>query len=379
MQKYASEKVTYTDCDTGAEVTRLTGWRANSNHLYFTNNSFYNGGRSIIFESDRGNAVNLFSLDLVSGEIEQMTDLPPQPYPKDYNLHEAFVDSVNAVCCFFAGETLYNLNIKTKTCTPIYRLPQGYFHHISSITADGKYVLTSIYEDTTPRTNGDRTLKTIMESKPLSRVLRIPVGGGVPEVVWEEQTFVAHVNASPVDPDLYTFCHEGPWSQVDHRLWLGRISTGEVMKLHPCEEKENIGHEYWYANGQWIGYHGSKNGKKQLGRISTDGKTDLAYAFPFHTGHIYSQNEHLIVGDGTAAGKYIRLWRLTEEGYEQPRALCAHNCSFKRQRAHVHPAMTPDGKSVLYTSDETGYEQVYLVRLPENITDLPMLDTLSDN
>ena len=43
----------------------------------------------------------------------------------------------------------------------------------------------------------------------------------------------------------------------------------------------------------------------------------------------------------------------------------------------MHPAITPDGKSVLYTSDESGYEQVYLVRIPDNIETLPMLDTLS--
>ena len=37
----------------------------------------------------------------------------------------------------------------------------------------------------------------------------------------------------------------------------------------------------------------------------------------------------------------------------------------------------PDGKQVLYTSDESGYEQIYLVRLPEDLTTLPMLETLS--
>jgi hypothetical protein len=40
MKKYSPEKFTYREADTGAEVTRLTSWRTNSNHLYFTNNSF---------------------------------------------------------------------------------------------------------------------------------------------------------------------------------------------------------------------------------------------------------------------------------------------------------------------------------------------------
>jgi hypothetical protein len=39
--------------------------------------------------------------------------------------------------------------------------------------------------------------------------------------------------------------------------------------------------------------------------------------------------------------------------------------------------MTPDGKSVLYTSDETGYEQLYLVKLPEDLSVLPTLESLA--
>ena len=43
-----SEKYTYTDKDTGAEITRITSYRSNSNHLYFTNNSFYDNGKRIL-------------------------------------------------------------------------------------------------------------------------------------------------------------------------------------------------------------------------------------------------------------------------------------------------------------------------------------------
>ena len=62
MQHYTSEKMQYLDQHTGAEVTRLISYRAHSNHLYFTNNSFYNNGRCMVFESDRGNALNYFSM-----------------------------------------------------------------------------------------------------------------------------------------------------------------------------------------------------------------------------------------------------------------------------------------------------------------------------
>ena len=84
------------------------------------------------------------------------------------------------------------------------------------------------------------------------------------------------------------------------------------------------------------------------------------------------------MGDGDRIGRYLRVWKLGNNGYEQPRALCKHNCSFKMQTSHVHPRITPDGKSILYTSDESGYNQLYLVKIPENVDDLPLLSTLSE-
>ena len=215
-----------------------------------------------------------------------------------------------------------------------------------------------------------------MESDPVSRILQIPIGGGPEKLVFEDRNFIAHVNVSPTDNTKLTFCHEGPWDMVDHRLWYADLNTGRVGKLHECQPGERIGHEYWYADGKRIGYHGSKDGVPIMGAINIDGTCDRNYPFPYETGHIFSLDERLIVGDGSGAGRFLRLWELKENGYAAPRALCAHNCTFRRQRAHVHPRMTPDGKAVLYTSDESGYEQLYLVKLPEDLSVLPTLESL---
>lgn len=376
MVQYPSEKFAYKDAMTGAEVTRLTGVRAHSNHLYFTNNCFYDNGSKIVFESDRGNALNFYSLDLISGEIEQLTDLFQPPYPREFPLHEAFVDNTQENFCFFYDNILYRLSLVDRSMVPIYRIPEGFFHHVISISADGENVYTSITKYPLDRSNGDLPLIDVLAKNPLSQILRIPINGGKETVIHEEEKFLAHVNISPTDNSVLTFCHEGPWSLVDHRLWFANVDTKQVGKLHPCEKDEVIGHEYWYADGKRIGYHGRKNGIYQLGVINADGTNDRVFEFPFETGHIFSQDENLIVGDGSYDGRFLRLWQLQDDKYDMPRALCTHNCSFKRQRAHVHPRITPDGKSVLYTSDESGYEQLYLVRIPDDITALPYLDSL---
>ncbi len=389
MKIYESEKYTYTDKATGATVTRLTGAYSNSNHLYFTNNCFYDEGRSIVFASERDGTGNLYSLELESGIIEQLTDLPKMPYPGANSLHLTFVHSETAVAVFWNGRSLYALDLKTKELREIYRLPEGFVKHIVSIGADGKYAYTSKIEDVSAR-RSENTLQGTFDCHPYSEILKIAIDGSGAEVVYSENNFIAHVNASPTDPDRLTFCHEGFWEQVDHRLWALDLKTGEAKKIHPCKAGEAIGHEYWFADGKRLGYHGltdcvrtgptdeELNGTAQLGAVNFDGTEDRSYDFPFNMGHIFSLDENLIVGDGDRRGKYLRLWELGEDGYKQPRALCLHSSSFKNQLSHVHPRITPDGKAVLYTSDSSGYNQLYLVKIPEDISSLPLLSTLSD-
>lgn len=389
MKRYKSEKSTYFDKQTGARVTRLTGAFSNSSHLYFTNNCFYDSGRKIVFSSDRSGTPNLYSLELMSGDIEQLTDLPEKPYPGSNALQLTFVHSEGAKAVFWDEKILYCLDLITHEQKEIYRMPEGFVKHIVSIGAEGKYAYTSKIEDVRERRK-EETLQGTFDCHPYSEILKIALDGSGVSVVYSENNFIAHVNASPTDPDKLTFCHEGFWEQVDHRLWALDLKTGEARRLHVCGEREAIGHEYWFADGNRIGYHGLTNcnrvgptdeqllGTPKLGAVNFDGSNDRSYDFPYNMGHIFSMSESLIVGDGDRRGKYLRLWELGEDGYKEPRALCLHRSSFKNQLTHVHPRITPDGKGVLYTSDESGYNQLYLVEIPEDISTLPLLKTVSD-
>lgn len=371
-----SEKYNYKDSVTGVEITRLTSYRANSNHLYFTNNCFFDNGRRIVFASERFNAHNLFVMDLESGEIEQITDLPVPENLERYELHMSFVDNVNSVCVCFVGKDLLRIDLKSGEASAIYRIPDGFLNHIVSISADGRYAYTSIYENSPEKRRGN-TLSDFHDSHPLSKIERIALDGSGSETVFSDYNFIAHVNASPTDPMKLTFCHEGSWSVVDHRLWTLDLSSGKVDKLHVCKANECVGHEYWFSSGDRIGFHGHRNGKPMLGAVNFDGTNDVCFDFPFQTGHIFSFDESLIIGDGNRDSAYLRVWTMGEDGYDQPRVLCAHGSTFKNQDAHPHPRLTPDGKKVLYTSDISGNNQIYLASLPERVADLPYLSQIN--
>ncbi|MBI4978539.1 MAG: PD40 domain-containing protein [Spirochaetes bacterium] len=379
---YPSECVKEIDRDTGVTVWRLTSYRGNSNHLYFTNNCFYDRNTKIVFAGDRDDRSNYFSLDLKTFVITQLTDLPRMPYPYDYKLLEAYVDSVRNCCYYFAGQDLFRLDLMTLQTQVIYTMPAGFIHHIVSCAENGTYVYTSIYEDMSSRfavdtQHGYVGFADIAKAKPVSRIMKINADGSGAACIHEETCWIAHVNVNPKNENELTFCHEGPWNLIDHRVWGMDTVSGRIWKIRECGKGDVIGHEYWYSDGVHLGYHGHGSGGRVMGRVRFDNTSDEPVSFPFNTGHIFSLNRDLIVGDGDRDGTYLRLWKWNGAAYEEPRALCIHASSWKSQNSHAHPRFSPDGKNVLFTSDRTGYDQVYLAEVPEDISVLPLLKTLS--
>ncbi len=69
------------------------------------------------------------------------------------------------------------------------------------------------------------------EAKPLSRIIKVAVNDSGGETIFEERYWIGHVNTSPTQNDLLTFCHEGPWDWVDNRIWSMNVVSGEVWKI----------------------------------------------------------------------------------------------------------------------------------------------------
>jgi oligogalacturonide lyase len=257
-------------------------------------------------------------------------------------------------------------------------MPYNFDVSMINVTADGNYVCASISEDMSGRfpvdlLRGYVGFRETWEAKPLSRILRVAVNGSGADVVWEEEYWVGHVNTSPTQPHLLTFCHEGPWHLVDNRIWGLDMDTGRAWQIRPREEpEERVGHEYWHADGIHLSYHGQKtNGDKFFGKVRYDNTERQEYAFPHTTGHIHSNDFNLIVGDG---GKVVRLWQWNGNGFDGPKALCQHRSSMHIQQTHVHPRFSPDGSYVVFTSDVSGYGNVYRVEVP----DFTMLPDVQD-
>ncbi|MCA9893018.1 MAG: PD40 domain-containing protein [Anaerolineae bacterium] len=387
---YHDDTFTYHDPYSGRQVIRLTDYTGHSNHLYFTDPCWFNEGRSFVFTSDRDGHSNLFRYDLDDYKITQLTELQGRSIENervfDHRPAGAY-SAVNHRHYYWWQNGLYELDVDTCEERLVYQAPSDKVLGIHGITsADGRYVCNMVRD----RVDGD-TPATIdypyshfphlYPSKPLTQVIRVEISTGEMQVVHEDHRFMTHVNLSPTMPDILTFCHEGPWHQVEQRIWGLNIQTGATWKIRPQDDDNfAIGHEYWFDDGEHIGYHGRpRDGKGDhvFGYVRWDNSEKVEVRFPFHSFHFASNGHQMIVGDGTRVFShpdepFIQLFKWDGERYIGPRVLTMHRSTFNGQHAHCHPRFTPDDKQVLYTSDLTGYSNMYLVEVGD-FEDLPLL------
>ncbi|HID10850.1 MAG TPA: oligogalacturonide lyase [Candidatus Latescibacteria bacterium] len=362
--EFPAEWRTFNDRETGAMVRQLTDYKGHSHHFYFTNSGWYEGGRKLLFGSDRENCTNLFSLNIEDGAILQVTDLPPGT---EVGFLSASINPLRPECYYWAGRTLWAVDLKTLKERPLYERSEGFRGSITSVTADGRYVCTGTWQEVVPTelNQGYVGFRETWKARPLSRVLKVPVEGGEAEVVHEERYWIGHVNTSPTRPELLTFCHEGPWDLVDQRIWGLNLETREVWPIRPTRPGERVGHEFWLSDGERVGYHGTTPEGPIFGVIRWDGTGVVEFTIPPGSTHLHCRDLDLIVGDGSSRDPYLLLWRFREGRLEGPRRLVWHRSSFHIQQTHVHPRFTEDAKGVVYTSDHRGYGNVYLVEVPD--------------
>ena len=384
----------YTDPHSGRKITRLTDYLGHSNHFYFTDPCWLNGGRSFVFTSQRKNSGDLYRYDLDDHRITQLTDLKSPGRPG------GFVSEARGAVYFYRpdgsvnpnhGRTIMEVELDSAKERIVCQIDEAMIAvGRPNVTADGRYISAKIeermpwHDDPVLVFEGAlaalRLIYKDMKKDTVRQILRIDPESGASDLVLEMNQSINHVNASPKLANILTYCHEGPWDSIDQRIWGLDIETGKTWKIREQHCDYSLGHEYWFADGERIGYHGrprDKSDQHVFGYIRWDNSDRTEVAFPFHSTHFHSLDEQMMVGDGTNAfvenaQPYILLFRRQGDKYIGPKILAYHRSTFNGQYAHCHPRFTPDGKYVLYTSDITSYSNLYLVEVGD-FEDLPDL------
>jgi oligogalacturonide lyase len=360
--------------DTGVTVRRVTDSRAHDHHAYFTELGWWDDGRRLLFGSDRTGSPNLFSVHLETGVITQCSDFQ---WAGAWNVREEYSFPFQTICTnpdrpevyVWWGDELIAIHLESLTTRSIYEKASDENGADITVTADGGTVVTSIHEQS------EQSIADLFAARPRSRIVSLPVDGGTPRVLHEEDHWISHLNASPTRPDVLLFCHEGPWSSVDQRMWGLDRETEAVWKIRPQTPEEAIGHEYWLQDGETIGYEGTVGEDHVFGFTSWDNSDRVEAPSSIGSNHFHSNTRDRIVGDGNPPDRPdILLWGWDGDTVTDPRRLVTHGGSAHVQGIHVHPRFSPDGETVCYTSDTLGYGNVYLADVPEDTGTLPTVD-----
>ena len=382
-RNFPAEDETYTDPATGATVRRLTGYPDTDDyHLYFTEDGWYDDGRRLLFRSDRAGDRQLFSIDLESGLITQVTDVA------DFRGGTS-IDHDASAAYVRVGEAVVRLDLDRFVFTDVlYESPEGYNLGDMDVNADGSALYLAVGEDVdVPR--DDDWFDAMVEAKPHTQILRVPIDGGEPEVLQETERWASsHVNASPTRPELFMYAEEGPWAVVENRIWTMNAETGETWQLRDVPEAGGVGHEYWLQDGERVGYHGSLDDPQGRARVDepdpfmgsvryddTDRREmDLPQSVYALT-HSHANTPKMHVCDGSFTDvPYAIVYRYNEatESYDGPHKLAT--VDWREGSPHPHSRFSPDGEQVLFDSARyDGSSNLYLVDVPA-FEDLPAYD-----
>ncbi|WP_246079667.1 oligogalacturonate lyase family protein [Paenibacillus piri] len=335
------------------------------------------GGSAFYSYPTGTNATNLYGVHVQSGEIRQLTDLSGR------NGISVCLNPQGTEAFYRCSDRVIKLDLATLEETMLYEAPPGYHLGQLSCTSDGSHVITVLSEDLSQSIridlgNGYVGHREIMEAKPDCRIIRIPAQGSQAqaEILFQDYNWIGHINTSPTNPGLITFCHEGPWQLVDHRIWGYDLASGKAWKIRERkEEREMVGHEYWMQDGESIGYHGFRaDGTGFIGRIKPDNTGLEEVEFAFRNWHAHSNDFSRVVADGRSPLTVMVYWKKERDGgFTRPKILCEHRCSFHVQNVHAHPRFSPDGSRLLFTTDKNGYGNLYMLDIPEQAGALPEL------
>lgn len=376
--RYPSEMIAYKDQTTGVPVFQMTDYNCNSYLPYFTSNTWYDGGKKIVFGSDRENASNYYSLDITTGEIQQLTNFTTQQRHQYMELVYE-MNPHKEEMYFWHGLNLWALDLRTLEQRVIFQRDADQQQAGASCCSDGKSLLIGLYDDLSVRLGRPVSFEETWKAKPHSRIISLDIATGAVREIFQEDAWITHVNPSPTRPNLMTYCHEGPWDKVEQRIWGLWTDTGENWVIRPKVGDDRFGHEFWLPDGETLGYHGwnVERGVQFFGKIRYDNTEYEQAEFPqsiHHIHHVYFHDWNgMMVADSFAEYPHIRIWRNEGGKISWPRILCEHRSSFHFHPAHAHPRFTPDGKKVLFTSNRTGYCNIYMLDVPD-FESLPLVE-----
>ncbi|MGI4020961.1 MAG: oligogalacturonate lyase family protein [Janthinobacterium lividum] len=367
------------DKDTGHKIVKLVRREGNNGSFYFNNYPFVkqkgNEGDIMVFSGSTPNGNQLFTVNLKTLATEQLTNRPKVSGEMVcLKTREAFYQS---------GDSIFAVNTDTKKTRFIYAFDPEFKGRVGTVNADGTYLACV-------KAIGEQEREILKNYPAKSDFFDRIYDAHIPHVLYSlnvktkelkelfrENEWTNHLLFSPTDPDILSYCHEGPWEKVD-RIWNINIKTAQTKLMHKRSMVNEIaGHEFFGETGQteWFDLQKPKGKTFFLAGINMKtGQQDHIYQMTADEWSIHfnvSRDEKTFAGDGgdpvqvakAKNGEWIYTFKPESDHLKSEKLV-----NMKNHNYHLEPNVhfSPDEKWIIFRANFEGNEGVYAVEIAKS-------------
>ena len=363
---YPSEARSFQDERTGASIRQVTDQASIHHHPFFIVPAYDDAMARLIFVSHRSGRPEIFAEERSSGKLVQLTERASIAEYSIYPSHDG------RYVYFTAGTGGYRVHTETQREEQLVDL--GDLGEIllreSGMVADAM--------GTTALSFDDRYWALRFSIGESAHLAVIDTDNGDCDVILKRDT-IAHLMFCPDDNNLLYYA--GP---LKDRVWVINRDGSENRRLYQRAAGEWITHEVWLPGTRELAFVDWPRGIRAI-NVDSGAERRVASFNAWHA--IGNRDGSLMVADTNFPDIGIQLFN-PRNGIGEPLTLCYAGASnegahwggpfpyeagpikvYAPQHTHPHPSFSPDSRRVVYTSDCSGYAQVYEVTIPAHLLD----------
>ncbi len=352
---YPAESRSFYDRRTGIPIRQVTRTSAHHHHPFFIIPAYDNAMNRLIFVSHRTGSPQIFAEERNTGQLKQLTD---RPDISEWSVHP----SRNGKYVFFtAGTSGWRLDLDTLDACELVNFDATEMREKGMVGAA---------MGTTALSHDDKWWAVRFNVGKESALAIVNTDSGEYNIILQRDS-IGHLQFCPDDPNLLYYA--GP---LTDRVWvINRDGTGNRrLYARNVEKNEWITHETWIPGTRELAFVDWNRGVRCV-NVDTGKERQVATFNAWHA--ICNPNGTMMVADTNFPDiGIITFDPLDEKG--EPKTVCYPNASsigehwngpfpyangpisvYAPQHTHPHPSFSPDGNYIVYTSDRSGYAQIY--------------------
>lgn len=366
---HPSELREFKDSQTDSHIYQITSDETINHNLYFLTPSFTPDQKHLIFTSYRSGKANFYKVEYPNGDIVQLTN------GEEVHGYSGVISKEGRELFYTEGDLIKAINIESFEERILAVFPEGSLGECS-VSADEKYIVTAMK----------------LDGKSHITVTATDGSGG--EIIYTspDQTII-HPQFHPKHVELIAYSGDPA-----PRMWTIKRDGTENRMLYEHKNSEFLVHETFLGSqDDLIVTHWPYS----LRRISLD-TLRMETISDFNAWHIASNRDgtkvlcdtvHPDIGlrlVDVASGKHEPIcypessssgsqwkkdryavaedWAAAQQEGDREKSLSWMEMKvdtvYGPQWTHPHPSFSPDESAVVYTSDVSGYSQVYVAAIP---------------